>query len=164
MANWLDVLILIALALSAFSGLRSGFLRQVLALVGFVVGVYAALGNYASLAGRLGEWIENPGVASIVAFLLLLFAVWITFAFLGAAARQILKTMGLAWTDHLLGMLLGLATGLLVMVVLLLLLTRIPLPAASEIVSRSMLAPWVFRMLPYLRQLLPSDWHWPPLA
>jgi len=164
MANWLDVMILIALALSAFSGLRSGFLRQVLAFGGFVVGVYAALGNYASLAGRLADWIENPGAASIVAFLVLLFAVWVAFAFVGAAARQMLKSIGLAWTDHLLGMLLGVATGLLVVVVGLLLLTRIPLPAASEAVSRSVLAPWVFRVLPYLRQLLPGDWHWPSLT
>ena len=41
----------------------------------------------------------------------------------------------------------------------LLLLARLPIPSLSQALQQSSLASYIFLILPYLRQLLPSDLH-----
>ncbi len=155
--NWVDVIIVIIVALSTFSSLRMGFLRQALALIGFVVGIYAALGYHQALAKTFSVSIGNATVATVAAFVLILILVWIAFAVLAAMARGALKAFGLEWTDHFLGMVVGLLAGLFFTVCLLLLVVRIPASGLNDAVGRSVLASYIFQVLPHLRQLLPSD-------
>jgi uncharacterized membrane protein required for colicin V production len=70
-----------------------------------------------------------------------------------------LNSLGLGWTDNALGMLAGFLMGLLIAVGFLLLLTRLPIPSLNQAVGQSSLAAYIFLILPYLRQLLPSNLH-----
>jgi uncharacterized membrane protein required for colicin V production len=88
-----------------------------------------------------------------------LIAVWVAFAMLAAMARRVLKASGLAWTDNLLGMVVGLLAGSFFTVCFLLLVIRIPFFGISDAVQRSVLASLIFRVLPHLTQLLPRDLH-----
>jgi membrane protein required for colicin V production len=155
--NWVDVIILVIVALATYSSLRTGFLRQALALIGFVVGIYAALTHRETVANGLLGAIDDPTVSSFVAFLLILIAVWLAFAVLARMARAALNAAGLAWTDHFMGMLVGLLAGLFFTVCLLLLFSRIPLLGISDAVADSILASAIFKVLPHLKQLLPGD-------
>ena len=85
--------------------------------------------------------------------------VWIAAAFIASLVRAILNSLGLGWTDNALGMLVGFLVGLVIAVAFLLLLTRLPIPSLSQAVQQSSLASYIFLLLPYLRQLLPSDLH-----
>ena len=120
----MDVIILLMVALTTFSSLRTGFLRQALTLIGLVVGGYAALTHHETLAKPLEAAVGNSTLAAIVAFVLILIAVWVASAALAAMARRALKASGLAWTDNLLGMLVGLLAGLFFTVCFLLLFIR----------------------------------------
>lgn len=155
--NWVDVIILLMVALTTFSSLRTGFLRQALTLIGLVVGGYAALTHHETLAKPLETAVGNSTLAAIVAFVLILIAVWVASATLAAMARRALKASGLAWTDNLLGMLVGLLAGLFFTVCFLLLFIRIPVLGISDTVRQSVLASLIFQVLPHLRRLLPSD-------
>jgi membrane protein required for colicin V production len=155
--NWVDVIILVIIALATYSSLRTGFLRQALALIGFVVGIYAALTHRETVANGVLGSIADPTVSNFVAFLIILIAVWLAFAVLARMARAALNAAGLAWTDHFMGMLVGLLAGLFFTVCLLLLLSRIPLLGISDAVTDSVLASAIFRVLPHLKQLLPGD-------
>ncbi|MBC7232780.1 MAG: CvpA family protein [Chloroflexi bacterium] len=157
--NWIDAMIIVIVAVSTFSSLRAGFLRQASALIGFVVGVYAALGYHETVAPSLRAYIGDYTIAKIVAFVLILIAVWVISAFLATLASEFLKAIGLAWADHFLGMLMGLLIGLLVAISLLLLFAHLSIPGISEALRQSTLAPFIFQWLPHLRQLLPSDLH-----
>ena len=157
--NWVDLAIVIIIALTTFSSLRAGLIRQAMTLIGLVVGVYVALGYYQRLGLRLIPTIPNPTLANAVAFLLILVAVWIVAAFIASLVRAALNSLGLGWTDNALGMLVGFLVGLVIAVGFLLLLTRLPIPALSQAVSQSSLAAYIFLILPYLKQLLPSDLH-----
>ncbi|MBC7262574.1 MAG: CvpA family protein, partial [Chloroflexi bacterium] len=57
--NWVDFMILVIVAVSTFSSLRAGFLRQASALIGFVVGIYAALSYNIALANRLRSYVAD---------------------------------------------------------------------------------------------------------
>jgi len=155
--NWIDIVIVIIIAFSAFTSLRMGFLRQTLTLMGFVVGIYSALSYQEALAKALSSYIKNSSLAVIVAFVLILVAVWVAFAILASLARGALKAFGLAWTDNLFGMVVGLLAGLFVTVCLLLLFARISAFGISEAITQSTLAGLIFQILPHLQPLLPSD-------
>ena len=51
--NWLDILIVVLLAIATFAGLRMGIIKAVLSIVGIVVGVILAVRYYVPLAERL---------------------------------------------------------------------------------------------------------------
>lgn len=157
--NWVDAVIVVIVAISTFSSLRAGFLRQASALIGFVVGVYAALSYHATVAVSLRAYIGDPTVAKVAAFGLIFVAVWVLSTILAGLVSELLKAIGLAWADHFLGMLMGLLIGLLVVTCLLLLFAYIPIPGLSEAIRQSSLATFIFQELPHLKQLLPSDLH-----
>lgn len=157
--NWVDLVIVIIIALTTFSSLRAGLIRQAMTLLGLAVGVYVALGYHQRLALQLNSIIGNPTLAKAVAFLLILVAVWIVAAVIASLVRGILNSLGLGWTDNALGMLAGFLMGLLIAVGFLLLLTRLPIPSLNQAVGQSSLAAYIFLILPYLRQLLPSNLH-----
>lgn len=155
--NWVDFAIVIIVALTTFSSLRAGVIRQAMALIGLAVGIYGAVGNYQRLAAQLATFVTNPALCSAVAFLLILVVVWVGAAFVATLFRGALNAFGLGWADNLMGMIVGLLMGLLVVVGLLSLMVRLPIPALSEAVQQSTLATYVFMLLPYFRKLLPSD-------
>ncbi len=157
--NWVDAMILVIVAVSTFSSLRAGFLRQASVLIGFVVGIYATLSYHVTFASSLRTYIADPTIAKIAAFVLILVGTWVIAAFLASLVSEILKAVGLAWADHFLGMVMGLLLGLLVIVALFSLATRLSIPGLSEALKRSTFAPFIFQLLPHLKQLLPSDFH-----
>ncbi len=155
--NWIDVVVTLTVVAATLSSLRAGFLRQAFAIIGSVVGVYGALAHRATLAAVLAPAIDNPALAGMVAFLLIFIGVWIASALLASAAYAALQACGLAWADHLLGMLVGLAIGLGAAMGLLLLLARLPFGSLRQALGDSLLASAVFKALPHLRELLPGD-------
>ncbi|MEM4724634.1 MAG: CvpA family protein [Candidatus Hadarchaeum sp.] len=157
--NWVDIMILVIVAVSTFSSLRTGFVREASALIGFVVGIYAALSYHITFASSLRAYIGDPTIARVTAFVLILVGVWVISAFLAGLASEMLKAMGMAWADHFVGMLTGLLIGLLVVVSLLSLAAHLAIPSLNEALKRSVLAPSIFQLLPHLKQLLPRDFH-----
>jgi membrane protein required for colicin V production len=157
--NWVDLVIVIIIALTTFSSLRAGLIRQAMTLIGLVVGVYVALGHHQRVATYINPTVGNAALSNAIAFLLILIVVWIAAAFIASLVRAILNSLGLGWTDNALGMLVGFLVGLVIAVAFLLLLTRLPIPSLSQAVQQSSLASYIFLLLPYLRQLLPSDLH-----
>lgn len=152
-----DFIVVVIIALTTFSSLRAGLIRQAMTLIGLVVGVYAALGHYQRVSLALSRTIGNPTLSSAIAFILILIVVWIAAAFIASLVRGILNSLGLGWTDNAMGMLVGFLVGLVIAVGFLLLLTRLPIPSLNQAVQQSSLARYIFLILPYLRQLLPSD-------
>jgi membrane protein required for colicin V production len=155
--NWVDITIVVVVALTTFSSLRAGVIRQAMALIGLAVGIYGAVGNYQRLAAQLATFVANPALCSAVAFIMILVVVWIGAAFVATLVRGALNAFGLGWADNLMGMIVGLLMGLLVVVGLLSLMVRLPIPALAEAVQNSSLAGYVFMLLPYFKKLLPSD-------
>jgi len=154
--NWVDVIVVIVVVSSAAYSLQKGVLRPALGLVGFVAGIYLALSYYEPLAAALGTHLGLAGLAGLIAFVLILVAVWVAFGVLASVAHRALEALGLAWADHLVGTLVGLIAGLFFSVCFLLILARVPVPAIGDAIGQSMVAAFIFRMLPHLIKLLPG--------
>ena len=108
--NWLDIIIVIALASGTLAGLWQGFVKTLFSLVGLIVGVIMASNFYEALSGKL-TFISNPGIANIVAFAIILLAVMAIAAIIAAVLRAILKAIMLGWADRLAGAVLGFLFG-----------------------------------------------------
>lgn len=100
----IDIFILILLLWAAFSGWRSGFLKEVVSTVGFLVGLfvaascYKAFGEYLAVNGS-----ESNMLTSIIAFLLLWVIVPIVLGLVANILTKALQGMQLGLPNSILG-------------------------------------------------------------
>ena len=155
--NWVDVVIVVVVAASAVYSLQRGVLRPALGLIGLVAGIYCALSYYERLAEALGTYLSLASLARLISFVLILMAILVVFGVLASAAHRALKALGLAWADHLFGVLVGVLAGLFFTVCFLLIFVRVSAFGISDAIGQSAVAALVFRMLPHLGKLLPGN-------
>ncbi|MBE0415399.1 MAG: CvpA family protein [Dehalococcoidia bacterium] len=107
--NWLDIILILVLAISTFIGLRKGVMAIVLLLVGLILGIILAGQHY----GTVGGWlpIENPEYAKWAAYAIIIGAVLIVTVILACILRRFTRWAFLGWVDRLGGAILGLALG-----------------------------------------------------
>jgi membrane protein required for colicin V production len=108
--NWLDIVILVALAIAVLIGLKFGLIKALLLLAGIIVGVVLA-GHYSvPLAERL-TFISSAGVAKGVAFAIIMIAVLAVAAIVAGLLTWAAKLVMLGWVNRLGGAVLGLFLG-----------------------------------------------------
>ena len=110
--NWLDIILILALAFAAFIGFRRGIIRVVFILAGLILGVFLAGRFYSSLADGLP--IGNDTAANIFAFIIIFIAVIAAASVLAFLLRKTLAVINLGWADRVLGATFGLVAGAVV--------------------------------------------------
>lgn len=109
-----DYFVLGVVALSLLIGVWRGVVSEILALVAWVAAFIAAR----TWAGLVGEWIASgiaePVWRQVVGFLVILVLVLVLFALARWLVSLLLKAVGLAPLDRVLGALFGIARGILV--------------------------------------------------
>src|SRR3972149_9317199 len=118
--NWLDIVILVVLAISSFSGLKAGLIKVLFSVVGIIVGIVLAGRFSDALAGRLT--FLDPDWAKIAAFAIILVAVLIISGILASILSKLISLVWLGWVNRLAGAALGLVVGALFMAAILSLL------------------------------------------
>ncbi len=151
--NWLDIILIVVLALFILSGLIQGLIRTALALAGLIVGILLAGRYYVAF----GNWlpIANTNIANIVAFAIIFIAVMVAAVLLAFFLRRIISLVMLGWADKLLGALFGLVLGALFCGAALTLLTRFLNIEAT--VSGSWIATMLLDRFPVVLALLPEE-------
>ena len=129
--NWIDLTILGVLGLSVLIGLFRGLVSEVLALAIWIAAVWLAWLFGPAVSARL-EAISIPALRVAAGYALCFVLVLLLGALLRYFVHKLLVSTGLSGTDRLLGMLFGLARGVLLVCVLVFLcqfttLTREPL-------------------------------------
>ncbi len=109
--SWLDLVIVVVLAISTFLGLRMGIIKAVLSLAGVIVGVILAGQYYVALADVLPFFSETSSAAKIVAFAIILIVVMVIAITLARLLKWAASVMLLGWVNRLGGATLGLVLG-----------------------------------------------------
>lgn len=151
--NWLDILILVALVVPAFVGLRMGIIRAAMSLVGLIVGVVLA-GNFYEPVSKLFGFINNQDVANIVAFILILVVVMVLASLLARMLKFVAKVTMLGWVDHVGGAVFGFLMGAILWSALLATWVQF---FGSGLVTDSFLAGVLLDNFPMILALLPSE-------
>ena len=151
--NWLDIVLLVMLALSAVNGLIQGLIKAVLSLVGIIVGVILAGQFYQPLSDLFG-FINNEDTADIVAFLIILIGVMLLAYLLAQLLTKVATVTMLGWVNRLGGAIFGLLVGAIFLSALLATWVKF---SGSDTVTSSAIAGFLLDKFPLILTLLPED-------
>ncbi|WP_018952804.1 CvpA family protein [Thioalkalivibrio sulfidiphilus] len=153
---WIDFVILGIIALSALISLFRGFVKEAISLATWVVAFWVSLSYASPLSGLLPASLEDPTLRVGIAFAVLFILTLILGGVINVLAGQMVKRTGLSGTDRSLGVVFGMARGLLVVAVLVLLAALTVLPQEPWW-SDSLLLPHFERLAIWLRGFLSED-------
>lgn len=125
--NWADYTILAVLGLSVLIGLWRGLISEVLALACWAAAFWVAWMLGDDLAAMFTS-IEVPSARLMLGYGICFIAVLIAGALVSFVVRKLVAGSGLSGTDRLLGMFFGLARGVLLVVLAVLMLGFTPFP------------------------------------
>jgi len=155
--NWLDAAIVIVIAGFTFAAFRAGFIREVVTVIAFVVGVLAAGFYYDDLARDVLLFIDDDTAASVLAFVVLFGAMALAGQLAAILLKQTASLLFLGWLDHLAGAAFGLLKGLILVEVFLILFTTYPYLGLDDTIRGSAIAPLFLDRGPVLVTLLPGE-------
>jgi membrane protein required for colicin V production len=100
-----DIIILICFLPAVISGIKNGFIEQVVALVSLVLGAWLAF----RFSNVVGEWLQpymevSETVLHVISFAVIMVAVVLVLFVLGKILTGLTKLVLLGWLDRLLGL------------------------------------------------------------
>lgn len=154
--NWADLFILGLIGLSVLISIWRGFIKEALSLATWVLAFTVALMFSDPLADRLVTWVDLPSARAALAIAILFIAVLILGGVVNYLAGQFVKKTGLSGTDRLLGTVFGVARGIIVIAVLVLLAGLTVLPQ-DPWWQEAQLLPHFERVALWMASFLPPD-------
>jgi membrane protein required for colicin V production len=148
-----DYVVLGIVGVSVLLSIMRGFVREVLALVSWVVAFIVAKLYVMELVPLLPEAIPNEALKMLAAFLILFLTTLLLCSLLAIALSQIFKKVGLGWIDRGLGAVFGVLRGVLIIGTLVLLAGFTALPKDPMWRNAMFAAPleaMVMTLLPWL--------------
>jgi len=126
--NWVDFVFIGIIGLSVLLSVWRGFFKEALALFTWVAALVVAFTFYEPAGELLSGFVTSPTVRYGIGFAVLFLAVLILGAILTYLFSQLVTKTGLTGTDRALGVVFGLARGVVIVVLLVMLggLTTLP--------------------------------------
>ena len=145
--NWLDIVIIVFVALLAFSGLRQGMIRTVFGIAGLIGGIFLA-GRYYD---RLATLIFPPDAtwANIAAYAIIAVATLVIAGVIGWLLSKLVNFVALGWLDKLVGLILGIVIGGLLCAAILAIVVKF-YPGMEATINQSLIARFLVGGFPLL--------------
>jgi membrane protein required for colicin V production len=126
--NWVDYAILAILVVSAGISVLRGFLREAISLLGWVLAFWLALTFADDIGALLAGHIAQPSMRHGVAFFAIVVVSLVATAIVMYLVRLIIDKTEITGTDRALGIVFGIARGIVIVAILVLLagLTDVP--------------------------------------
>lgn len=165
--KWIDLVVLVFLALGLLKGFKRGLVRELFGLVGAILAIVIAYHSYQGLSVILLEnYPLNTWQAQTIAFIVLIMGISLLGAFLGYVWSKAIGFTAFAILDHIGGAAFGVAKVGVVVLVLLVFLNAINVTTISLILDESTVVQQIGVLLPfvydYLDQYWPKNWQRPP--
>ncbi|MES1954762.1 CvpA family protein [Salinisphaera hydrothermalis] len=128
---WIDVAIVVVVALSAIIGFFRGFLREALGLATWILAFYLAFILAQPGSAYLRQWIHSDSARLAAAFAIIFLVVLVAGAIVNYLLGRLINQTGFAGTDRAVGIVFGVVRGVAVLIVLVLLAGVTPVPRDS---------------------------------
>jgi membrane protein required for colicin V production len=125
---WVDFVIIGIIFISAVIGLFRGLIKEAFSLGTWLVSIWIAINYCQAFSVYFVDYIDVPSARVAAAFICLLLLTLILGAMLSYLVSQVITMTGLTGTDRFAGFIFGIARGVVVMSVLVLLAGLTPLP------------------------------------
>jgi membrane protein required for colicin V production len=129
MLNGVDYAIIVVLVLSVIISLIRGFVREVISLLTWIAAFWVAFRFAPAFTGVIAKYISTQSLQQPAAFAILFIVTLIVGAIFNYVVGLFVDKTGLSGTDRMLGLVFGVARGILLVAALLLsaaLLTKMP--------------------------------------
>jgi len=103
--NWLDIVIIVVIALLGIAGLRQGLIRTVFGIAGLIGGIFLAGRYYHELAARLFP--SGATWGNIAAYAIIAIATLFVAGVIGWLLAKLVNFAALGWLDRVMGFILG---------------------------------------------------------
>ena len=133
-----------------------GFIREILSLISWVLAFWIAIKFSPGLAESFVEYVAIPEIRFIAAFLLIFLAIMIGGIFISRLIVTLLKVGGLRAFDRLIGAGFGIARGIVIVTVLVLLGGQSPL-TAEPAWQQSRMVPYLQRVATWASDRIPME-------
>ena len=153
--NYIDIVILVVLGIFGLGGLRKGIITEAATLLGLGVGLYGAFHFSDFTAEKLVQWVEiNPKYLNVIAFVVTFLVLAIVVNLLGRLVAKMVKAINLGFIDKLGGFIIGMAKGVLICSLLVMLLNALEMKNIIKDKDKegSMLYPYIEQTVPYVYQ------------
>ena len=124
---WIDYSIIGIILISAVIGLFRGFIKESFSLAIWAVAIWIGLTFSRSFSVFI-DFIKSPSARIIVAFVILFIITLILGALISYLLGELVKKTGLSGSDRFAGMIFGIARGLIVVSIIVMLAGLTPLP------------------------------------
>ena len=114
--NWLDLLLIVIIALSVASSFARGFARELIGLLAAIAALFCGVWFYRIAGNSLRPYVGSAEVANLFGFLLIVAVVVATGWVLSVLVGMMMRAVGLSWLDRLMGAAFGLARGVVLCV------------------------------------------------
>lgn len=151
--NYLDIIIAIILLLFGVKGFRKGLIIEVVTLLAFAVGIYGAMHFSDFTAEHLKEFMEiNPKYLNTTAFVLTFILLVILVNIIGRMGTKLIQAMNLGFFNKLGGAVFGMAKGVLLCSIMVMVLNNFQLLGIvkPEVREQSKLYPYIEETVPYV--------------
>ena len=151
--NYLDIIIAIILLLFGVKGFRKGLIIEVVTLLAFAVGIYGAMHFSDFTAEHLKEFMEiNPKYLNTTAFVLTFILLVILVNVIGRMVTKLIQAMNLGFFNKLGGAVFGMAKGVLLCSIMVMVLNNFQLIGIvkPEVREQSKLYPYIEETVPYV--------------
>jgi membrane protein required for colicin V production len=119
---WPDYIIIVIISISTVISLLRGFVRESLALAGWILAVWVSFVYMHPMAIVIQPYLNlPPSILALVAFVLLFIMTLIIGALVTNIVGQLVDKTGLSGTDRAIGMLFGIARGIIIVGIIVLL-------------------------------------------
>ncbi|MEO1767569.1 CvpA family protein [Thiobacter aerophilum] len=153
--TWFDYAVLFIVGTSMLLSVMRGFLREVMALLSWVVAFWMASLYAGEVAPLLPSTIPSGQLRMLAAWLLVFFAALFMMTVLSITVGQFLKLLGVGPLDRLLGALFGFARGMVIVLALMVVAGLTSLPRHPEWRNATFSAP-LEALVTLLRPWLPE--------
>ena len=152
--NWLDIVLIVAIGIATFIGLRKGIIKAALTLAGLILGIFLAGRYYTPFSEKL-TLISSPGWAKVAAFVIIFIGVMVIAAVLARLLERVASVIMLGWANRLVGAILGFVVGSMLCGALLAIWVKYL--GVSGAIAESNIAPILLDRFPKVLALLPAE-------
>lgn len=144
--NAVDIAIIGAIGLVALIGLKSGVIKPVSGMGGFILGVFLAIQNYGLVVPYVAQYIEGPMIQKIAAFIAVVLIVAIAARVVGFIIKKLMSLLVLGWLDNVAGMVGGAAVATAIVGTVFYVASGLSFASNNPAFATSRLAPEVSRV------------------
>jgi membrane protein required for colicin V production len=117
--NWIDMAIIVILALSMVMGFINGLVKEVASLAALILGIWGAIKFSAFTAEKLYDYFDMSGqYVGVISFLITFGIIVVLIHFVGLIVNKIVDAAALGFVNRLLGIVFGLLKSVLILSVL----------------------------------------------